>query len=66
MDSAGEGAVRRENQRLDGKVWILGLKVYVGSLKRCIAYPNITQAVSLLGTQCSQVRVSGGMSKAQT
>ena len=65
MDSAGEGAVRRENQGLDGKVWIPGHKVYVSSLECYIAYPNMIQAASLLGTQYSQARASGGTPKAQ-
>ena len=38
MGLTGEGLVRREGQRLDGKVWTPGHKVYVSLLKRCIAY----------------------------
>jgi hypothetical protein len=65
MGLDGEGPVRREEQRLDGKVWTLGHKVYVSLPKRRIAFLNIIQVANLLGTQCIQARASGGMSKAQ-
>lgn len=65
MGSAGEGAVRREDQGLVRKVWTPGHKVYVYLLERRIVYPNIIQAANLLGTQFSQARASGRMSKAQ-